>query len=83
MGESTTIRVSVETRERLKELARRRGASAGELVAALVDSADEQRLLDEAEAAFGELARDPDALAAYRSEAREIEAGFDTATPDW
>ncbi len=83
MTESTTIRVSAETRDRLRELASRRGEPAGEVVAKLVRAADDGVLLDDAKAAFERLAEDPDALAAYRSEARELEAGFEAPAPGW
>ena len=45
MGETTTIRVPTETRDRLNELARRRGAPAGDVVTALVAEADDRLLL--------------------------------------
>ena len=47
---TTTIRVSTETRDRLNELARRRGVPAGEVVAGLVQQADEAALLADAAA---------------------------------
>lgn len=80
---TTTIRVSTETRDRLKALAALRGESASEVVADLVDDASEETMLTEAAAGFERLAADPEALAAYRSETRELEAGFDTPTPEW
>lgn len=83
MAATTTIRVSTETRDRLNALSARESESAGEVVARLVDAADDERLLADAEAAFRGLARDRRALASYRSEAREIEAGFDAPVPDW
>jgi predicted DNA-binding protein len=79
---TTTIRVRSETRDRLNELARRRGAPAGEVVAALVQEADDRALLAAAEEGWERLAGDPAALAAYRAEARELE-GFDRALPDY
>lgn len=83
MAQTTTIRVSVETRDRLNALASRRGEPAGEVIAKLVRVADEETLLAEAEAAFERLAGDPEALAAYRSESRDLEAGFEAPTPEW
>jgi predicted DNA-binding protein len=83
MAESTTIRVSTETRDRLKALSARAGGSAGEIVAKLVATADEELLLADTEAAFEALARDPEALARYRAETRDIEVGFDTPAPAW
>jgi predicted DNA-binding protein len=83
MAQTTTIRVSIQTRNRLNSLASRRGEPAGEVVAKLVNAADEKTLLAEAEAAFEALADDRDALAAYRSEAGELEAGFQAPSPTW
>ena len=82
-GRTTTIRVPTETRDRLKALAALRGESASEVVAKLVDDASEETMLAEAAAGFERLAADAEALAAYRSETRELEAGFDTPTPEW
>jgi predicted DNA-binding protein len=83
MAGSTTIRVSTTTRNQLNALASRRGEPAGEIVAKLVRDADEEMLLSDAAAAFEELARDSDLLAAYRAEASEVEAGFDAPAPEW
>jgi predicted DNA-binding protein len=80
---TTTIRVSTATRDRLKALGEREGESTGEIVARLARAADDERLLEEMEAAFQRMADDPGALAAYRAEAREIEAGFAASAPDW
>jgi predicted DNA-binding protein len=81
--DTTTIRVSTRTRDRLKALATRRGEPAGDVIAELVDAADEEALLAEVEGFFERLAADPDALAAYRAEARELEGAFDAPTPEW
>ncbi|HUN78125.1 MAG TPA: hypothetical protein VMU32_04325 [Solirubrobacteraceae bacterium] len=83
MAQSATIRVSIETRDRLNALSARAGGSAGEVVAKLVAAADEEQLLADAEAAFELIAADPHALARYRSEAQEIEAAFDAPAPAW
>ncbi len=80
---TTTIRVPIQTRDRLKALAARRGESAGEVVAKLVGAADEEAMLAEVAAGFEKLADDPEALAAYRAESREIESAFDAAPPEW
>jgi predicted DNA-binding protein len=80
---TTTIRVPTKTRDRLNELAAQRGESASEVVAKLVDVAAEETLLAEAAAGFERLAADPEALAAYRAESREIEAGFGARAPEW
>lgn len=81
--DTTTIRVPTQTRDRLKALAARRGEPAGEVVAKLVNAADEEAMLAEIEVGFEKLASDPAALAAYRAESREIEAAFDAPTPEW
>ena len=82
-AKTTTIRVPTKTRDRLKALAAQRGESASEVVTELVDDASEETMLAAAAADFERLADDPEALAAYRSEAREIEAAFDTPAPEW
>ena len=79
---TTTIRVATETRDRLNELARRRGEPAGEVVAALVQEADDRALLAAAFEDWQRLADDPDALEAYRAGARELEA-FGASLPDY
>ncbi len=79
---TTTIRVAAETRDRLNELARRRGAAAGEVVAALVQEADDRALLAAASEGWERTSRDPAALAAYRADTRELEA-FDATLPDY
>jgi hypothetical protein len=62
----------------------RRGESASEVVVKLVSAADEEEaLLAEIEAGFERLASDPEELAAYRAESREIEAAFNAPTPEW
>jgi predicted DNA-binding protein len=83
MTDTTTIRISVGTRDRLNALAFRRGESAGEVVAKLVSAADEDVLLAETAAAFEKLARNPNMLAAYRSETRGLEADFGAPAPEW
>lgn len=83
VNDTTTIRVSARTRDRLKILAARRGEPAGEVVAKLVNAADEEAMLAEIAIGFEKLARDPTALAAYRAETAEIESAFDASTPEW
>jgi hypothetical protein len=80
---TTTIRVPIKTRDQLKALASRRGEPAGEVVAKLVNAADEEAMLDEVAAGFEKLASDPAGLAAYRAESREIESAFESPTPEW
>jgi predicted transcriptional regulator len=67
-----TIRVPSETRDRLNALARKRGTSAGEVVAELVREAHDRILLADAEAGWLRLSADPRALVAYRAEAAEL-----------
>ena len=80
---TTTIRVPTETRDRLNALAARRGEPAGEIVSKLVNAADEEAILAEIAAGFENLAGDPEALAAYRSESEGLESGFDAPAPEW
>jgi predicted transcriptional regulator len=82
-ADTTTIRVPVETRDRLNTLASRRGEAAGEVVAKLVNAADEEAILAEGAAGFEALARDSGALAAYRAESAELESGFEAPAPEW
>lgn len=81
--DTTTIRVPTETRDRLNALSRRRGESAGEVVADLVRAADEEELLAELGAGFMDLASDPAAFAAYRAESAEVASAFEAAAPEW
>jgi predicted DNA-binding protein len=81
--DTTTIRVSTETRDRLNALAARRGEPAGEVVSKLVSTADEEAILAEIEAGFENLAGDPEALAVYRADSEELESGFDAPAPEW
>jgi predicted DNA-binding protein len=82
MSETTTIRVSSETRDRLNALARRRGVPASELVTALVSEADDRALLAEAEEGWERLAADVETLTAYRAETADLH-GFDAGLPDY
>jgi predicted DNA-binding protein len=81
--ETTTIRVSVETRDQLNSLAARRGEPAGDVVTKLVSAADEDAMLAEVAAGFEKIAADPQALSAYRAEGDELESGFDGPAPEW
>jgi hypothetical protein len=82
MSRTTTVRVSIETRDRLNALARRRGARAGEVVADLVGKADGDALLADAEESWRQIAADPMALGAYRAEVGALE-GFDAPLPSY
>jgi predicted DNA-binding protein len=79
---TTTIRVSAETRDRLNELARRRGQPASEVVAALVRDADDRALLAAAFADWERLGDEPDTARAYGAELDELGA-FDAPLPDY
>jgi predicted DNA-binding protein len=82
MNNTTTIRVSSETRDRLNALARRRGVPASELVTELVSEADDQALLAEAEEGWDRIGADKETFAAYRAETADLQ-GFDAALPDY
>lgn len=79
---TTTIRVPAETRDQLNAIAKRRGASAGEVVAELVRDADDRVLLADAEEGWQRLGADAHRLAAYRAEAAEL-AAFDRQAPEY
>ena len=81
--DTTTIRVPVETRDRLNALATRRGEPAGDVVAKLVSAADESVMLAEIAAGFEKIAADPGALSAYRAESEELGSSFGASTPEW
>ncbi len=82
-ADTTTIRVPIETRDRLNTLAARRGEPAGDVVAKLVSAADEDAMLAEVAAGFEMIAADPEALSAYRAESEELESGFEAPAPEW
>ena len=79
---TTTIRVPEETRDRLNALARRRGSTAGEIVADLVRSANEEALLSDAQEGWTRLGGDSELLAAYRAETADLDA-FDAPLPPY
>jgi predicted DNA-binding protein len=81
--DTTTIRVPIETRDRLNSLAARRGEPAGDVVAKLVSAADEDAMLAEVAAGFEKIAADPGALSAYRAESEELASGFEASAPEW
>lgn len=81
-ADTTTIRVSVRTRDALKVLASRRGATADELVSELVARADEDALLADATDGFNRIAARRATSAAYRGEIAELDS-FDSAIPPW
>lgn len=71
---TTTIRVPEDTRNRLNALAKRRGSTAGEVVADLVRTADEDSLLAEAHDGWNTISADAQLLAAYRAESTDFDA---------
>jgi predicted DNA-binding protein len=79
---TTTIRVPVETRDRLNALARRHATAAGEIVAELVRDADDRALLADAVESWNRLAADPELLASYRAETGDL-SGFDAQLPPY
>lgn len=71
---TVTIRVRRRTRERLRQLSKRRGLSTPELVERLCEAAEDEELLAEHARAYERLRRaDPDRLAAIEDEDREWE----------
>jgi predicted transcriptional regulator len=82
MRKTTTIRVASDTRDQLNRLARRRRVPASEIVAELVRDADDRALLADAAENWQQLGADPQALAAYRAENRELH-GFGARLPDY
>lgn len=77
---TTTIRVPVQTRDRLNALAERRGGSAGDLVADLVSAADDDALLADAEQAWHALGEVD--VSQIDADAKALEA-FDADPPPY
>jgi predicted transcriptional regulator len=65
MTSSTTIRVSIEQRERLRSLAEQRHSSLSATLDAALESLRRQAFFDEMAAGQESLRHDPDALARY------------------
>lgn len=65
---STTIRVSTEQRERLRQLASERSSTMADTLDAALESLRRERFYEEMAAAERPLGSDPDALAAYVDE---------------
>jgi predicted DNA-binding protein len=78
---TTTIRVPLETRDRLNALARRRGTAASELIAELVQQADDSALLADAERSWNDIGSSAEALARYRAESDSLEL-FEAPLPE-
>jgi predicted transcriptional regulator len=71
---TTTIRVSVETRKRLHELAESSGVSMQKVLDNALDVYRCQQLLEEANAAYGALRSDAEAWAEVERERQEWDA---------
>jgi predicted transcriptional regulator len=78
---TTTIRVEMETRDRLNELARRRRVPASRIVDELVREADDRALLESASEGWQRMAADSDAFASYRAQVDDLSV-FDARPPD-
>ena len=71
---TTTIRVSLKTRDRLHELARRSGVSMQEVVDQALDLYRRQQVLSATNAAYAALRADADAWQTYQAERAEWNA---------
>ena len=67
-SDTTTIRTSVRTRDRLRAIAAERGLPLGDALDLLVDAYDESRFWDRVDDDFAGLRRDPVGSAAYDDE---------------
>ena len=76
--DSTTIRTTRRTRDRLRAIAAERGLPLGDALDLVVDAYDEQRFWDRVDDDFAKLRRDPAASAAYDEE----RAVWDTVLAD-
>jgi hypothetical protein len=68
MAATATVRVTQETRERLRRLGHDRGLSTPELLEALTRRAEEDQLLADHEAAISRIMADPKSASSYRAE---------------
>lgn len=71
---TTTIRVSLKTRDRLQELARRSGVSMQEVVEQALDLYRRQQLLAATNTAYAALRAEPDAWQNHQAERAEWDA---------
>ena len=71
---TTTIRVSTETRNTLRELAKKIGLPMQEVVEQAIDHYRRQHLLNTANAAYAKLRADEEAWQAYTDESAEWES---------
>ena len=76
MQASTTVRIRPETREKLKELARRAGVPMPTLLDEMVEAYRRQRLLEEANRAFAELRADEKAWQQEQAERADWDAAL-------
>lgn len=81
-GATTTIRVSTRTRDALKVLASRSGATADEVISRLVNKADEEVMLADMARDFDRLACDEKACSTYRDESAVLDS-FGVEPPPW
>jgi hypothetical protein len=70
---SVTVKIPVEVRDRLAELAASDHRSMGDLIAELVERERRRRFFDETDAAFARLQADPAAWEDYQAELRSME----------
>ncbi len=68
MAATATVRVTTETRERLKRLGHDRGLSTPELLETLTRRAEEDQLLADHEAAISRIMANPKSASSYRAE---------------
>ena len=68
MAATATVRVTAETRERLKRLGDERKLSTPELLDALTQRAEEDQLLADHESAMRQIMADPERAQSYRAE---------------
>jgi hypothetical protein len=68
MAATATVRVTPETRERLRRLSHDRGLSTPELLETLTRRAEEDQLLANHDAAIGRIMADPRSASSYRAE---------------
>ncbi len=68
MAATATVRVTLETRDRLRRLGEERKLSTPELLDSLTRRAEEDQLLSEHESAMRRIMADPDGAESYRDE---------------
>jgi hypothetical protein len=68
MAATATVRVTLETRERLKRLGDERKLSTPELLDALTRMAEDDQMLSDHESAMRQIMAEPDGAESYRDE---------------